>query len=229
MDTNVLVGLAHNGAPYILNTTELVDTWKLLQAQITPFNQILNFSGQVYRALDKDGKAYFAQNLMQHTHSPVMFCRDGTGYDRYFLGGPQEFLKDEGILMDVAGTDPFWFPRLDTMQLTTVDTAKPESIAKKMKEKKIPRPPNAYILYRKERHHSVKNANPGISNNEISQVLGAAWNRESPEIRNKYKKMSDELKQAFLEQNPDYNSASRLEMRPQESTQGVLKGITHRF
>ena len=39
------------------------------------------------------------------------------------------------------------------------------------KHVKIPRPPNAYILYRKERHHLVKAANPGITNNESCKFI----------------------------------------------------------
>ena len=39
---------------------------------------------------------------------------------------------------------------------------------------KVRRPPNAFILYRAARHREVKNANPGIHNNQIckSQPLG---------------------------------------------------------
>lgn len=35
---------------------------------------------------------------------------------------------------------------------------------------KVPRPPNCFILYRQANHHLVKNANPGVSNNEICEL-----------------------------------------------------------
>ncbi|CAM1501673.1 Fc.00g036570.m01.CDS01 [Cosmosporella sp. VM-42] len=74
---------------------------------------------------------------------------------------------------------------------------------------RIPRPPNAYILYRKERHHMVKQANPSITNNEISQVLGRAWNLESREVRFKYKDMAEAIKRALLAKYPDYQYKPR--------------------
>lgn len=46
------------------------------------------------------------------------------------------------------------------------------------KEKKIPRPPNAYILYRKERHNVVRDAHPGITNNEICKYLPPLFSME---------------------------------------------------
>ncbi|EHK21413.1 uncharacterized protein TRIVIDRAFT_52649, partial [Trichoderma virens Gv29-8] len=47
----------------------------------------------------------------------------------------------------------------------------------------IHRGSDTYILYRKDRHNMVKAANPGITNNEISQMLGRAWNQESTQVR----------------------------------------------
>lgn len=98
-----------------------------------------------------------------------MFCRDGTGYDRYFLGNPRHFLGGNGVIVDVSGSEPFWFPSLDFIELTKASLAKSLVSPFKPKETKIPRPPNAYILYRKERHAMVKETNPGITNNEICE------------------------------------------------------------
>lgn len=40
-----------------------------------------------------------------------------------------------------------------------------------VKEAKVPRPPNAFILYRQHHHDILKNANPGLHNNEICTYL----------------------------------------------------------
>ena len=39
------------------------------------------------------------------------------------------------------------------------------------KEERIPRPPNAFILYRQHHHPLVKQANPEMHNNEICKLL----------------------------------------------------------
>lgn len=73
--------------------------------------------------------------------------------------------------MDVSGSEPFWFPCVDNLQSTKLVVSPPLLSLSKAKEKKIPRPPNAYILYRKERHSLVKETNPGITNNEICKFV----------------------------------------------------------
>ncbi|KAJ5854505.1 High mobility group superfamily [Penicillium rubens] len=78
---------------------------------------------------------------------------------------------------------------------------------------KVPRPPNCFILYRQANHHLVKDANPGVSNNEISRILGARWNNESPEVREQFTHLADELKKEHAIKHPDYQYAPR---RPSE-------------
>ena len=92
-----------------------------------------------------------------------MFCFDGTGPDRVFLGAPRHFVDVDGMILRPGGSEPFWVLRTDAGQTQAGTTASTAA----GKEAKIPRPPNAYILYRKERHNTVKEANPGITNNEI--------------------------------------------------------------
>ncbi|KGO71276.1 High mobility group, superfamily [Penicillium italicum] len=78
---------------------------------------------------------------------------------------------------------------------------------------KVPRPPNCFILYRQANHHLVKTANPGVSNNEISRILGARWNNESPEVRKQFTRLADDLKREHAIKHPDYQYAPR---RPSE-------------
>ncbi|KAJ5864394.1 uncharacterized protein N7529_006310 [Penicillium soppii] len=78
---------------------------------------------------------------------------------------------------------------------------------------KIPRPPNCFILYRQAFHNHVKAANPGVSNNEISRILGARWNNESDAVRTKYTLIAERLKALHALKYPDYQYAPR---RPHE-------------
>nr|APB91653.1 putative mating type 1-2-1 protein [Knoxdaviesia capensis] len=73
----------------------------------------------------------------------------------------------------------------------------------------IPRPPNAYILYRQDRHQALKNKNPSISNNEISRILGRSWKEEECSVRLHYKEKADLFKKEFLEDHPNYQYRPR--------------------
>ncbi|KAL2853880.1 hypothetical protein BJY01DRAFT_243874 [Aspergillus pseudoustus] len=77
------------------------------------------------------------------------------------------------------------------------------------KTPKIPRPPNAFILYRQHHHPIVKEAHPGLSNNEISVILGKQWREEPEHVRLDFKSMSEEYKKKHAEEYPDYQYTPR--------------------
>ncbi|TFB03673.1 hypothetical protein CCMA1212_004763 [Trichoderma ghanense] len=184
----------------------LAGIWDGLKEQINPFLQILCINGNTYRMLDSHGRRYVAKKFMEHAKEAVMFCRDGNGEDRHYLGAPRYFIANGGVVHSPDGLEPFWTMDDGSIRLETAAVCSPSIPAKPTK---IPRPPNAYILYRKDRHNMVKAANPGITNNEISQILGRAWNQESREVRQRYKEMSEEIKLALLEKHPDYQYKPR--------------------
>ncbi|KAK2600970.1 hypothetical protein N8I77_010459 [Diaporthe amygdali] len=74
---------------------------------------------------------------------------------------------------------------------------------------KLPRPPNPFIIYRSERHQSVKEAHPEAKNNDISKILGRQWQQEPEEVRDAYKKKSEDIKQEFMRVYPDYKYKPR--------------------
>ncbi|KAL7790734.1 mating type protein MATa1 [Trichoderma ceciliae] len=189
------------------NAVYLAAIWDQLKDQINPFLRVLCINGNIYRLMDSYGKRYMAKKFMEHTREAVMYCRDGNGQDRHYLGAPRHFIANGGVVHSPDGFEPFW-----TMDYGLNVRLEPATVCQPTvpsKPAKIPRPPNAYILYRKDRHNIVKAANPGITNNEISQILGRAWNQESREIRQKYKEMSEEIKLALLEKYPDYQYKPR--------------------
>nr|AFX66437.1 mating type protein MAT1-2-1 [Ophiocordyceps sinensis] len=186
------------------NATDYEAIWKGLEAQVNPFSQILCLEGNFFRQLDDAAKLFIARKLMEHVQESVLYVNDGNGPDRVYLGAPRHFVVGGGMILQISGYAPYWIRRSVSKVVTATVLAPPSP-----KDIKIPRPPNAYILYRKERHHYVKDANPGITNNEISQILGKAWNMESNDVRQKYKDMSQQVKQALLEKHPDYQYKPR--------------------
>ncbi|KAJ6444135.1 MAT1-2-1 [Purpureocillium lavendulum] len=202
-------------APGIIGTNgeaamqRLQVTWAGLEMQVSPFTQVLVIPGVTFRQLDESGRGFIAGRFMQSVRESVLYILDGSGNDRVYLGAPRHFVAGGGTVLRAPGHGLFWVRRTPPQTMTATVISPPVPA----KHVKIPRPPNAYILYRKERHHLVKAANPGITNNEISQILGKAWNGETEEIRKKYKDMSLQVKQALLEKHPDYQYRPR---RPSE-------------
>lgn len=76
-----------------------------------------------------------------------MFARDADNSKVWILG-PKKVMQPN---ITVVGNIPIWDPKKKHVRV----------------EAKIPRPPNAYILYRKDKHNEVKAENPHLHNNEI--------------------------------------------------------------
>ncbi|KAL4922173.1 hypothetical protein BDW62DRAFT_197408 [Aspergillus aurantiobrunneus] len=87
--------------------------------------------------------------------------------------------------------------------------APPKSRPASMKSTKIPRPPNAFILYRQHHHPRVKEAYPHLSNNEISVIIGKQWRAEPEETKLHFKSLAEEFKKKHAEEHPDYQYTPR--------------------
>ncbi|EMC98166.1 hypothetical protein BAUCODRAFT_67524, partial [Baudoinia panamericana UAMH 10762] len=91
------------------------------------------------------------------------------------------------------------------------DLASPgsSSISAKGAEKKVPRPLNHFIIYRKEWHPKIVAQNPGLHNNEISVIIGKQWQSESDEVKALYKQKAEEMKRQHELAHPDYQYQPR--------------------
>nr|AZB52179.1 MAT1-2-1 [Aspergillus heterothallicus] len=78
-----------------------------------------------------------------------------------------------------------------------------------LKAPKVPRPPNAFILYRQHSHPRIKEAYPDFTNNEISIILGKQWKAESEEVKMQFRNMAEKLKKKHAEDHPDYHITPR--------------------
>ncbi|KAI5464378.1 high mobility group box domain-containing protein [Mariannaea sp. PMI_226] len=198
------LGLVTGGS--VLTQDELKAAWEKLETQIHPFGFVLSLEGSFVRKLDENTKFFLAKKFMDHVKEDVIICRDGTGDDRYFVGPPRFFLAGTGMLINhEASGEAIWIKRpSDNLQhALTVPPAIPTKCVK------IPRPPNAYILYRGDRHKLLKQAQPWITNNEVSIILGRAWQDEDPAVRMEYKVKAEETKQKLMLAHPDYKYKPR--------------------
>ena len=86
---------------------------------------------------------------------------------------------------------------------------------------KVPRPPNAFILYRQHHHPVIKGLHPDFHNNQICKstkqltcdlrlilheaiVLGQQWKNESAATKEHFIRLSRQLKEKHIREHPQY-------------------------
>ncbi|PVI07253.1 hypothetical protein DM02DRAFT_513335 [Periconia macrospinosa] len=81
-------------------------------------------------------------------------------------------------------------------------------------EPKIPRPRNAFILYRQHHQHEIVARHPGLANPEISKIIGERWKAESDESKRVWQDLAQLEKERHQEQYPDYRYQPRRVGKP---------------
>ncbi|KAF7511998.1 hypothetical protein GJ744_002711 [Endocarpon pusillum] len=74
---------------------------------------------------------------------------------------------------------------------------------------KIPRPRNAFILYRQHHQAAVVAKHPGLPNPEISKIIGEEWRALPTKTKNQWKALAEEEKLRHQQQYPDYRYQPR--------------------
>ncbi|KAK3902739.1 HMG box protein [Staphylotrichum tortipilum] len=107
-------------------------------------------------------------------------------------------------------------PKIEHLNLTTPGTASPRPfdtsnafICLCTPPPKVPRPRNAFILYRQHHQSEVVQQNPGLANPDISKIIGEKWREEPEECKNLWKQLAEEEKQRHQRQYPDYRYQPR--------------------
>lgn len=84
-------------------------------------------------------------------------------------------------------------------------------------EPKIPRPRNAFILYRQHHQQAIIARKPGLNNPDISKIIGEQWKAESEEQKKVWQDLAQEEKARHHEQYPDYRYQPRRINKPGSS------------
>ncbi|KAK4651206.1 slightly ste11-like protein [Podospora pseudocomata] len=74
---------------------------------------------------------------------------------------------------------------------------------------KIPRPRNAFILYRQAHQATIVQQNPGLANPDISKIIGENWKAEPEESKNRWKELAEAEKLRHQTQFPGYRYQPR--------------------
>ncbi|KAE8349725.1 putative HMG box protein [Aspergillus coremiiformis] len=91
---------------------------------------------------------------------------------------------------------------------------------------KIPRPRNAFILYRQHYQASVVAQHPGLANPDISKIIGEQWRRLPQETKDEWKALAEEEKARHQQQYPEYRYQPRRYGRD-GNPRGTSSGISH--
>ncbi|KAJ6115058.1 mating-type HMG-box protein MAT1-2 [Penicillium sp. IBT 16267x] len=75
--------------------------------------------------------------------------------------------------------------------------------------KRIPRPPNAWILYRQHHHAQTTALNPGVPNNNISRLISVKWRSETEDTRQRWHTLAAQVKAQHALDFPDYQYSPR--------------------
>ncbi|KAI5855829.1 hypothetical protein BZA05DRAFT_389804 [Tricharina praecox] len=94
-----------------------------------------------------------------------------------------------------------------------LSSASPHSICLCQAPTRIPRPRNAFILYRQHHHAAVVAQNPGKPNPEISKIIGHMWKTRSDEVKAVWQSHADEEKRQHLQRYPQYRYQPRRSVK----------------
>ncbi|KAI9049840.1 hypothetical protein LZ554_005990 [Drepanopeziza brunnea f. sp. 'monogermtubi'] len=112
------------------------------------------------------------------------------------------------LITDIANE-----PRLGELALNSASTNGPdlarEQVCLCQPDPKIPRPRNAFILYRQHYQAQVVAQHPGLANPEISKIIGEQWREQAPEVKSDWKRLAEEEKQRHQRQYPGYRYQPR--------------------
>ncbi|SPO03907.1 uncharacterized protein DNG_06590 [Cephalotrichum gorgonifer] len=195
--------------------SNLAIAWEHIKLQISPFCSMASLPYDLVTLLSDHEKKILAEGLKTFLNCDVAYVLDAAHPERVFLGPPQAFHRGGLVChvhdgeLPVFVTDAVNVEAIMAAPATTVKLPIDGIVPQQSQRTRTRRPPNAYILYRKDRHEEVKAANSGISNNEISIILGKRWNEEDPTIRQEYKNRAAAIRESFMKANPNYRYCPR--------------------
>ncbi|KAF4636724.1 hypothetical protein G7Y89_g1349 [Cudoniella acicularis] len=98
-------------------------------------------------------------------------------------------------------------PRIEDLALSSASTSIPstadatrEQVCLCQPDPKIPRPRNAFILYRQHYQAQVVAQHPGLANPEISKIIGEQWREQAPEVKSEWKRLAEVWKNQTFRQ-----------------------------
>nr|AYN77762.1 mating-type protein MAT1-2-1 [Berkeleyomyces basicola] len=195
----------------------LQSVWSTAIVQLSPFSKVAAIHSNMVLALSEESTKTLLRDFSTIIGAPALLVRDSSDLDRFFIGSITDFNTTERSLVSVAGYNHFVLVKAVSLNSISKDSIidpsatlpQTDTPGKRKQAARIPRPPNAYIMYRKDRHREIRARFPDIDNNEISRILGKQWREESASVRTHYQELAISYKKIFMEAFPDYQYRPR--------------------
>jgi hypothetical protein len=176
------------------------------------------------REVDPSSSTYeSSRNMMSNSldhHQFVM--QDGFG----------EFTNSSSALAAgaAAGGDFINQESLDTPNVIDGDTS--ASNSKSQPAKRTPRPPNAFILYRRAKQPDIIASQRNLTNAEVSRTISDMWKKEPEETRLEWERYADRKKLEHMQTYPNYvyrpnKNKSKVDKRRHQKRQTASKDSTN--
>lgn len=91
------------------------------------------------------------------------------------------------------------------------------------KPKKIPRPPNSFIIFRSEQHIKIKRDQPNLPNTEISRIIGQMWHKLTHDQKKVYEIKAIEAKQEHAMKHPTWKFCPKRKRHRMKMINGFIK------
>ncbi|KAI0535865.1 hypothetical protein GGR58DRAFT_528980 [Xylaria digitata] len=118
--------------------------------------------------------------------------------------------KKRAKSIDIEEANQSNIARLSLYTPTTARSDEPrELICLCAKAPKVPRPRNAFILYRQAWQGHFAAQHPGLANPEISKLIGEKWREQPESVKNEWKQLAEEEKIRHQRQYPGYRYQPR--------------------
>ncbi|KAI8367538.1 high mobility group box domain-containing protein [Radiomyces spectabilis] len=104
-------------------------------------------------------------------------------------------------------------PPVMTSDVATKDTTAGRKGRKARDSKRIPRPRNAFMLYRQAVHAKIVSNHAGLHNKDICKIAGEMWRTETEEFRRAFRRAADEERLLHSSKYPGYKYQPQTKKR----------------
>ncbi|GBC02441.1 hypothetical protein RclHR1_04620008 [Rhizophagus clarus] len=181
-------------------------------------NNDITINNMSMREVDPSSSTYESSRIMMNDHQFVM--QDGFG----------EFSSSRALAAGAAaGGDLINQENLDAPNVIDGDTS--TSNSKSQPAKRTPRPPNAFILYRRAKQPGIIASQRNLTNAEVSRTISDMWRKEPEEIRLEWERYADRKKLEHMQTYPNYvyrpnKNKSKVDKRRQQRKQSTKESTS---
>ncbi|KZF20493.1 hypothetical protein L228DRAFT_285192 [Xylona heveae TC161] len=194
--------------PAFIRQQKLERLWHASLVQLSRGPEI-SFPAEIRRFIGNDGIRILANRYSALTGNQAQVFEDrANNAIRIFMPEPEN-LPLHPALQNIQDTSTYTLSPSPNSVVMTGPDGTPQRLGRHGRAGRVPRPPNAFILYRRHHHPIVKANNPNICNNDISIILGSQWRYEKPEIKAEFFALADILKCKHHETHPNYQYQPR--------------------